>query len=40
MNSNNGNIWYQTVGTAPNRQFIVQYEQEYWPGGSGNFIEY
>jgi hypothetical protein len=28
-----GNIYYQTVGTAPNQQFIVQWEQQnYWPG--------
>ena len=38
--SNNGNIWYQTIGTAPNRQFIVQTKSEYWSGGSGDFIEY
>jgi hypothetical protein len=32
-NSTVGNIYYQTVGTAPNQQFIVQWEQQnYWPG--------
>ena len=30
-----GNIYYQTIGTSPNQQFIIQWEdQSYWAGTS------
>jgi hypothetical protein len=35
QNSSIGNIYYQTVGVAPNQQFIVQWDQQnYWPGST------
>ena len=31
-----GNVYYQTIGTAPNRRFVVQWYSTIFGGGTGN----
>jgi len=36
-----GTITYQTLGTAPNRRFIVQFQDiQHWPSGNGSIFEF